>query len=737
MKIRTRFVISILSVLIVSALALTIMASILIGENAKKQAMNEIDSVALATAFRIQAQIMPALSASRSAAEVFTNRNDIPLSMRRSFMSSLLKSILEANPSFLSVWTVWEPGAADGMDASYADKDSHDKTGRFITAWERSGGEIGRNARDYTSETQRSLYTALKETRTETVSEPYWYAYGRGDAELPVFVASVVSPIVDEKGDFAGIVGTDIPLSICQNIIKTVTPYTEGYAFLLSNAAVRGAHPKDDYLGKPYAQDNNLDEKRLAEVLDSIKTGKPYSLTKKNIVNGQVSYMSFSPIQFEGTETPWSLVVSISMERVTEHAMENIHFLPIILVAVLLLAIPLAFLQARALSRPLSRIQGILTSIAETNDLTIEIPKRSNDEIGAMAESLAVFIAAISGLIAQFMKEAEQLHASSMDLSANMEECAAAVEEISANMESSKRQVANQTGETGECLESVRKLVQVQKRMQEDIERQSDTIDRSSRSITDLTDRIEGSAAEINTIGQKFTRLGTVSGEGREKIDLVVSQIENISKQSENLLEANSIITSIAARTNLLAMNAAIEAAHAGEAGKGFAVVADEIRKLAESSSEQAKKVAQELKSVKEGIDSIVRSSREAGVSFEEVLSSIQEVAEVQKKIGADISSQNESSKALSSALTDIDTVTAKVTDGLKTMFEQNNILLRGMEGLAALSLEIKGSIEEISAGSAQISASVQSIADLGIRNMESSDSLTKGMKRFKIKGEA
>lgn len=70
-------------------------------------------------------------------------------------------------------------------------------------------------------------------------------------------------------------------------------------------------------------------------------------------------------------------------------------------------------------------------------------------------------------------------------------------------------------------------------------------------------------------------------------------------------------------------------------------------------------------------------------------------------------------------------------------MFEQNNILLRGMEGLAALSLEIKGSIEEISAGSAQISASVQSIADLGVRNMESSDSLTKGMKRFKIKGEA
>ena len=76
MKIRTRFVISILSVLIVSALALTIMASILIGENAKKQAMSEIDSVALATAFRIQAQIMPALSASRSAAEVFKNRKD-------------------------------------------------------------------------------------------------------------------------------------------------------------------------------------------------------------------------------------------------------------------------------------------------------------------------------------------------------------------------------------------------------------------------------------------------------------------------------------------------------------------------------------------------------------------------------------------------------------------------------------------------------------------------------------
>ena len=117
--------------------------------------------------------------------------------------------------------------------------------------------------------------------------------------------------------------------------------------------------------------------------------------------------------------------------------------------------------------------------------------------------------------------------------------------------------------------------------------------------------------------------------------------IKEVDRQSELLLEANEVISSIADQTNLLAMNAAIEAAHAGDAGRGFAVVADEIRKLAETSSEQSKDIASNLTKIKSVIETVVENTERATVSFETMNKSINNVTELQDAVLGSITEQS------------------------------------------------------------------------------------------------
>jgi len=206
-----------------------------------------------------------------------------------------------------------------------------------------------------------------------------------------------------------------------------------------------------------------------------------------------------------------------------------------------------------------------------------------------------------------------------------------------------------------------------------------------------------------------------------------------IAEESGSLMEASSVIQHIASQTNLLAMNAAIEAAHAGEAGKGFAVVADEIRKLAEESASQGKTITATLKSLSGEIEGLSSSSKVVETKFNAIFSLAEQVRDMSARLTEAMREQEHGSREVLSAIKDINQVTSEVQQGSEEMLKGSEGVAGEMEKLSALARIITDSMNEMAAGAAQIRGAVNEVAELTQKNERSIEALAEEVGRFKV----
>jgi methyl-accepting chemotaxis protein len=232
---------------------------------------------------------------------------------------------------------------------------------------------------------------------------------------------------------------------------------------------------------------------------------------------------------------------------------------------------------------------------------------------------------------------------------------------------------------------------------------------------------------------QSTRQLAEASEVGRNGLVDVAADIQGIARESEGLLEINTVMENIASQTNLLSMNAAIEAAHAGDAGKGFAVVADEIRKLAESSGEQSKTISTVLKKIHESIEKIMGSTQEVLNKFEAIDSSVKTVSEQATNIRSAMEEQSAGSQQILEVISQLNEITQQVKGGAIEMLEGSREVITESKNLEIVTQEITNGMNEMAVGADQINVAVNQVNTISGKNKENIDALVKEVSRFKV----
>jgi methyl-accepting chemotaxis protein len=265
------------------------------------------------------------------------------------------------------------------------------------------------------------------------------------------------------------------------------------------------------------------------------------------------------------------------------------------------------------------------------------------------------------------------------------------------------------------------------------VERQAYNVAQSSAAVQEMLANIQSVTNTLVKNGANVTELMEASEVGRSGLENVAADIQEIAHQSEGLLAINTVMANIASQTNLLSMNAAIEAAHAGEAGKGFAVVADEIRKLAESSSEQSKTIGTVLQKIKESIDKITSSTDSVLEKFEAIDGAVKTVANQEEHIRNAMEEQGEGSKQILDAVSQVNEITQLVKGESTKMLEGSKEVILESTNLEKVTQEITGGMNEMAAGAGQVNVAINRVNDISIQNRENIDRLVREVSLFKV----
>jgi len=395
---------------------------------------------------------------------------------------------------------------------------------------------------------------------------------------------------------------------------------------------------------------------------------------------------------------------------------------------VLCIVLSLFFLQM--IFTPFDKINVILKALGE-GDLTGKIEAGKDDEIGELLGYFNITVGKIRDLIGTIKYKINGLNHTSFELSANMEKTSTAVEQITSNLDSMRNLMVKQENgaeEAGRAVGNIKTNIDSLKKI---IEEQTESVNVSSSAIEEMTANIHSVTQTLVENSKNVTALTEASENGKTGLQLVAQEIREIAHDSEGLLQINSVMKNIASQTNLLSMNAAIEAAHAGETGKGFAVVADEIRKLAESSSEQSKTTAAMLKKIKASIDNITKSSDEVLARFGAIDLSVKTVSVHEQNILGAMEEQEAGGKQILESISKLRDITSSVKKGSDNMAESGETLIKGTDGFIKTSKETVEGMNEILKGINQINVSVTHVNEMSLENNRNFESLKQETEKF------
>ncbi|MDR1747542.1 MAG: methyl-accepting chemotaxis protein, partial [Spirochaetaceae bacterium] len=336
-------------------------------------------------------------------------------------------------------------------------------------------------------------------------------------------------------------------------------------------------------------------------------------------------------------------------------------------------------------------------------DLTRRISVASVDELASISGLVNDFCNGLAFSINEIKNAQQGLTVLGEDLHRSAGNTAGAVAQISVSIKNISEKSLTQSESVTHSSNAVEQIAGNIKSLEQVVSEQVSSISEASSAIEQMVGNIGSVTGSITLMANQFAELITLAERGKKAQSDSMKKIALITERSATLLEANKVISAIASQTNLLAMNAAIEAAHAGDTGRGFSVVADEIRKLAETSAEQSKTIRSEINLVQQAISEVVAASKESESAFSRVSERIAETDSIVQEVQHAMLEQREGSGQILSALKEMNEITLHVQTSSREMGNGNNAILAEITRLRESTREIQQNIQQVSSGAAQI----------------------------------
>ncbi len=586
-----------------------------------------------------------------------------------------------------------------------------------------------------------NLYTS--DGKSTNISHLAWYKESNGGQKhfaepfmSPVInklVIAVIMPVMDDNNNhIASLVALIEGLWLTDQIDDIVVGKT-GACYI---AGMEGTIIADRDKNLVENMTNVINNAKQDASLASVASFLSHAIETDESEVGYYNYKGNSYIASYATmkTTDWSVIIRAPVHEFMGTVQTLRTSMIGIGAVILVITLIIVYFVARGMVKPIKVVVTALKDIAQgEGDLTVRLPVHGNDEVTDLSEYFNETIEKIGSSIKTVGTNSNTMEDIGNELASNMTETASAINQISANIDGVKQQALTQAASVTETASTIEEIVRTIKQLNTSIETQAASVAESSASIEQMVANIASIGQTLEKTDDAIKELTAATGDGKDTLVTSNSVTQKIAEESGSLMEASSVIQHIASQTNLLAMNAAIEAAHAGEAGKGFAVVADEIRKLAEDSATQGKTITATLKNLSGEIETLSASSKTVEEKFNAIFNLAEQVKEMSARLTAAMREQENGSKEVLIAIKNINTVTTEVQAGSEEMLKGGEGVAEEMRKLDDLTRVITESMNEMASGAVQINNAVQEVNEITQKNKRSIESLANEVNKFKV----